>query len=695
MDRREFLSRSGQAGLGLALTAAEARADAATAMRAEGSPTPDWFASSLFNLLVDYYTEVPFRPYGSGATAENVRRVLRELRPGYIIIYAKGHSGRTTFESSLGTAHEMLGRDMPATFRELTRETGTRLFLYYSGLLDGIAGTRHPEWGQQASGDHPPQYFAEFGDLFTAYAMCPQSGYFDEWVSVHLEELLTRYEPDGIWVDGDWAGPCQCPRCQGKDWFALLEAWHVRWRERIDSLRPGCFFSAGNVSPRRASRRLFDWISGDWFSPNNHRLHQSIMMRRYTVTDRPYDAFTCDTVFVHSRPQIRSRSKPLCRMLQEGAGVLANGGQWGYWTYPMPDGAFVPSKMRTAREAVRFARERSDVFLHTQSLRWTAVLDAERHSGVLPSTGAVLGAAKALIALHRSPDIIDEEDLADGPPYSLIVAPEQPWLDAGTVSRLEAFVRKGGALLTTGGSAHAPGMPALLGVSVEEPAALTDGHVFLRDRTPAGVYAPWDRVAPGEAEELYPLFRAYDDRNPEIGRIRGSYPITGMVDEDRPELAGCPAATIRRLGSGVIVHLPVVFFDPYWRFGNPDMLRWLRELLPSLQPEPLFTTDAPECVEVALRTKGDTLLVHLINGNPGRDISWVGTDDLWVDDIPPLGPFTVHIRCGRSPEDVAWSPGGAWAEARYEDGMLTVHTPRLDIHTCLVVRGWERPEGRG
>ena len=37
---------------------------------------------------------------------------------------------------------------MPAFFRQVSRDTGTRLFLYYSGMVDGIAGTRHPEWAQ-------------------------------------------------------------------------------------------------------------------------------------------------------------------------------------------------------------------------------------------------------------------------------------------------------------------------------------------------------------------------------------------------------------------------------------------------------------------------------------------------------------------------------------------------------------------
>ncbi len=65
----------------------------------------DWFGNSLFNLLVDYYPEVSFRPYGAGAAPGNVLPVLEKLRPGCLIVYAKGHGGYTTFPSSLRTQH--------------------------------------------------------------------------------------------------------------------------------------------------------------------------------------------------------------------------------------------------------------------------------------------------------------------------------------------------------------------------------------------------------------------------------------------------------------------------------------------------------------------------------------------------------------------------------------------------------------
>lgn len=666
-----------------------------------------WLDNTIFNLLIDYYTEVQFRPYGSGAVRENVLPVLRDLNLGYLSIYAKGHSGYTSFPSALRTQHTMLAQDMPAAFREMTRETDTKLILYYSGQLDGIAGLRHPDWVMQDEHGKPRKYFDNFEPVFMAYANCPHSAYFDEWVKVHLEELITCYDPDGFWVDGDWAGPCYCPRCAEKFrtrtgyagpladmppeanrayqrfWAEVTHQWRARFNAYIKSLKPDCLYSAGNVSPRQEFLAPFDWRSGDWFSPNNHRLHMSISMRRYTTNRIPYDAFTCDTAFIHGWHNFRARSKPLDRMLQEGATLLANGGKWGYWTYPMPNGALVPSKMRKAKIAAEFAHARRAVVNGTESARWTAILDGEHYPGILGRSNT-LGAAKALIALHRSPDLLDESLLADDIPYELIVLPEQNALDAKTVAALESFVRSGGKLLSTGESIACPELQQLLGIRLARQSALDDGHVFLKNGDPTGVFTPWDKLELAEAEELYPLYLSWDGFNPEARHLLPNYPIHGMVDEENPERAGTPAATVRKLGKGLAVHIPTVFFQTYWQYGNPDMLAWLRELLDILQPDPLFRTDAPQCVEVVLRKKSGSLLVHFVNANPGRDISLVGTEDLWVDDIPPLGPITGRIKCDK-PNKVTWEPGGEPAQAEWKDGTLTFTLPRLEIHTCLVI----------
>jgi hypothetical protein len=221
-----------------------------------------------------------------------------------------------------------------------------------------------------------------------------------------------------------------------------------------------------------------------------------------------------------------------------------------------------------------------------------------------------------------------------------------------------------------------------------EQGTVDEAHAFLKDGSPVGVYAPWDKLELRDAKELYPAFLSSCDAQTKT--LPKAWSTAGEVDEKHPEKAGFSAATVRRLGDGMAVHVPCNLFDVYWKFGYPDILAWVREIVDLLDPAPFFRTDAFTYVEVALRQRGPTLLVHWINGNPGRDLSHAKTNDLFVDEIPPLGPITCWIRCAQRPQEVTWEPGGAIAEASWENGLLKVVLPRLEIHTCLKVEGWQR-----
>ncbi len=688
-------------------------------MRKHTTKTPvsragSWLNDGMMNLLVDYYTEVQFRPYGSGAKYQQTVDWLKQLNLGYLCIYAKGHSGYTSWDSSLKTKHTMLGQDMPKFFREVTRAAGTKLVLYFSGTLDGIAGLRHPEWRMKHPDGSDKTFFGDFQN-FTSFGNCPQSGFFEEWAAIQLRELIEQYDPDGFWFDGDWGGPCYCPRCQVRfreatgwtePWSeiikrpefnaAYLPVWNrteSEWRERcnglIKKLKPGCIYSAGNVSPRREFLGPFDWRSGDFFSPGIFLLHDMArMMRWYGTLGVPYDAYICDTSLTHGRKHVHSRSKTVERMMQEAATVAANGGAVGYWTYPAGDGALVPSRMKKAIAVREFLAEREELFLHTRSASRAAIVVSDPASPAFGG-GGVQGAHKALAALHRSPDLMDETGLVTGAPYDLVVLPEQ--VDAATVKRLEAFVRAGGKLLTTGSTIRSPGIQKLLGVQAVEFGAVAEGHVFLKDDAfgePCGVASPWDRLTlRSGSTELYPLYRSWDDRNPECRHLANNWPMHGQVDEQNPEAAGCPAAIVRSLGKGTMVHVATDIFGMYLTLGDPQMLRWLREILGQLEPHPFLTTDAPSWVDLSPRRAADgRLLVHFVNQNPGRDVARLVTDDAWVDEIPEVGPYACELRLAKKPLAVTWEPGGGKLDWTWKDGRLQVTLPRFQIHGCLAVR---------
>jgi hypothetical protein len=188
-----------------------------------------------------------------------------------------------------------------------------------------------------------------------------------------------------------------------------------------------------------------------------------------------------------------------------------------------------------------------------------------------------------------------------------------------------------------------------------------------------------------EAEERYPPYLSWDHAHPEAGKIKDNWPIHGLLDEEKPDLAGFSAVTARRLGKGQAIHVATNALSHYWAYGRPELLAWLRELLDDAVPHPLIRTDAPSFIELSLREKAGNLLIQVVNGNPGRDISRVGTNDLWVHDVPAVGPYAFHVRCASPPRSVRQEPGGSHLEHSFQDGVLTVTRPSVETHTCMVV----------
>jgi hypothetical protein len=536
--------------------------------------------------------------------------------------------------------------------------------------------------------------------------ICANSRYFDDWVAPHLEEIIGRYDPDGIWIDGCWEIlTCYCDDCRrvaaaefgskdavGKPEFQAWTRDHFRRRFAVlvRRLKPTCLVSFGNTTPvvSYGLSDYQDYQSGDWFSPSNHRYAQSLAMRRYTTLGIPYEAMTCDTSYSMGLAT-RSLPKTLDRMLQEGATLLINGGKWTYWTYPMPNGALIPSQMRLAKACRDWVAKREDLWLGTQSARWTAVV----HN--TPDIFGSPGVAKALIEAHRSPDIVHVAQLKEPIAYQLLVLENVRGLSAAQVAMLERFVRSGGKLLSVGVTAQNPGMAQLLGIEVLKEKALRDeGHVLLADGSPACLPCDWSQVRPTNAETWWKLYRSWGQRDGKLEEagVPISYPITARLDEERPADAGMPAVTARRLGRGLAVHVAGDPLPGFQAFGYPTVRAFVKSLLDRMEPQPLLASDAPSWMEISLRTRGDELLVHFLNGNPGFDMSVVGGQDLFAGEIPEVGPYPASVRSAERPKAIFAEPGHRPLDFQWRDGRAWFTVPRLKIHACVRVERWSDPE---
>jgi hypothetical protein len=343
--------------------------------------------------------------------------------------------------------------------------------------------------------------------------------------------------------------------------------------------------------------------------------------------------------------------------------------------------------MRQAAFAREWTREREDICHGTSPVDWTAILEIDQHHTIASDLSS-WGACKALVELHRSPQIIDDTQIAPDMKFDLLIVPDQEALAEAPdelFEKLTTWVQNGGKLLSTGNSIRNPKMQELLGVKLVKKNAINEGHILLPNLEPASVHNSWDNVEPVEAEAWFPVYRSWDDLNVDMRAFPDNYPMDGVMDEENPHDAGFPGATIRRAGKGVAAHISTRVFPHYWAYGEAAVRRWIGQVLDELQPEPLFSTDALCFVEVALRRKDDRLLVHLVNGNPGRDTIFAGADDLTADDIPPVGPIQIRVRCDQAPQRVTLEPGGASLPFEFDGKVLYVSVPKLEIHCCVSI----------
>lgn len=90
-----------------------------------------------------------------------------------------------------------------------------------------------------------------------------------------------------------------------------------------------------------------------------------------------------------------------------------------------------------------------------------------------------------------------------------------------------------------------------------------------------------------------------------------------------------------------------------------------------------------------MRGRPEELLIHFVNGNPGADLSRTGATDLFVDEIPTIGPISAELRCPEKPTAVFLEPGHKPLAYEWSGDRLRFTLPSLKIHSCVRIQPWQ------
>jgi len=267
------------------------------------------------------------------------------------------------------------------------------------------------------------------------------------------------------------------------------------------------------------------------------------------------------------------------------------------------------------------------------------------------------GVLQSLLESQHVVDIVSEHHLAERiSRYPLLIYPEWEMIEPAFKQSLVDYVRRGGSLLVVG-----PRSAALfqeeLDVKLEgDPAVQVSGLEF--GGHVAGIRSVFQKATLGTRAKPF-------------GSMRLENEVDGPADV---------AASIARLGEGSIAATYLCVGERYATSASTVSRDFLAALVRELFPAPLVEVEGSRHVDVTATRLGDRVLVNLVNTAGPHANARVNVHD----DIPPVGPLTVSIRCP-PPASVLLQPGGRNVEHGFRDNRLRVSVPRVGIHDIIEI----------
>lgn len=658
----------------------------------------NWHSEAFFGIHYDLHAREEDTNLGRDLTVDHLVERLSRTKPDWIQCDCKGHPGWTSWPTKTGSTSPGVVNDSVAIHREATRKLGIRLGMHYSGVIDRRAVALHPEWARIDVDGNPS----------ARAATCPLGGYLHELMIPQLIEIIDTYDVDGFWIDGDnWASePCWCERCTAAyknrcgrsqaprdpsdphwgEWLAFNRGNFVEYvrtyTDAVHQRKPDCLVCSNWMYTARQPEAIdapVDYLSGDY--KMDWGVERSAVEGR--VLDARRSSISWDLMaWGFSRPQksepefgLWHHKDPL-HLKQEVSEVLALGGSIMVYGKPERTGTLVNWQNEIIAEVADFCRERQALCHKTESASEAAVLHLAdtyyRHNTPLFNYGSAMQRVEGALHLFEesqlSVDVILQDGIAERlSSYKVVAVPEQDVIPESVRAALETYVAEGGHLLMSGATI-ARDFGELVGA---EPAGVPvesrdlDRVLLAAGDRAYGASGVWQPVSPVTSTEVLRYGLETQEPSTAIG--------------DRALITRRSVAGVRG-GSVTAIHGP--FFNDYAARHYPTQRRLFRELIEGLEiPFTVEATEDPR-LEVVARRHGDTLRVNLINRGAGETLS---PTRVTVDALPPLLDVTVRIRRPVVPRTVSLDPSDQRMEWEYDDSILTVTIPRVEIHEVLTV----------
>ena len=656
--------------------------------------------------------------------AEAAARMYEESGAQMVSFFAKGWGGYSYYPTEIGVVHPGLGCDYTGELNAALKKRGIRTIIYFMLGTERYHQKNHPDW----------VYTKEIEWDLTdntenkVAIMCFNSPYVDEVGIPQMKEIISRYDPDGFFVDivmhQYMLWNCYCPNC--KRLYAEEVGGEIptddadprafiyrKWlNRRMEAHMEKCYRELATLKPDIAIINNFSWfmrypvtppyyvphVTWDTPPPDVGLYSWNFSLEARYLSTMPGVPWSVMNTRGNNWSEYSLREKEA--FLQECALVHAAGGSNYLSDIPYPSGnpdtavyevfGAVNERTKALEPYLKSCRPVADTaVLHSADSVWSKApitpIDGWPYG---PPYHSVCGAHKALIEGHVQMGILNSQifDTTINE-YGALVLPDQQILSGKEISTIKNFVRNGGALIasyetgirdTENNKLTNFALSDVLGIryrdSVETSVSYLKGTPDLKSSgIPAmdiQVNGPYTRIEATTAKTILPLVPPFQ------GIKTGTPPPA--------ELPIGPGVTINNYGKGRALYFAPEIFGGYFRADTPVMRKlilWALGLVYPGESRRIELDDAPVNVELFYNHRRGERLIHLVNySGDKRDI---GTPQ--VQDIPTVYGIKVRARLEKEPSSVQLVPDRKTIEFEYSDNWLQFEAGPLKIHNVYRV----------
>ena len=433
---------------------------------------------SFIGMHFDFHANDDCTEIGKQTTPEMIQYIIDTVKPDFLQCDCKGHRGLASYPTKVAYPAPGFVKDNLRIWRDVTMKNGVPLYMHYSGVWDTEAINHHPEWAAlDADGKVDTNKTSVFGP------------YVDELMIPQLKELISDYQVDGIWVDGEcWATVCdygekalsaftkatgitEIPRKpEDPYWYEFKQFFRQGFREylrhyvdemhRFDpSFQITSNWAYSSQMPGKPDIPI-DYVSGD--SALQDSFNENCFESRCIAPQGyPWDLMSWS--FSSIQREGASSTKSAVQLKQEAAAVIAMGGGFQAYYKQKRDGSIFCWEMKVMGEVAEFCRQRKEYCFRAKQVPQVALLNSSydfyrRIPDLFGSwtlwdgpMSAVKGLMMNLLDNQYSVEILQEHHLEKCiDEYPVVVIPEVRELTPEFKALLLKYAENGGKLLLAG-----------------------------------------------------------------------------------------------------------------------------------------------------------------------------------------------------------------------------------------------------